>query len=92
VSTLVQVKQQLVILKVEGNFLKSMVENLRKETQLVASNQCMSKQREHEDIIIQLMEDMEIGEKEPGHTTTGLEELQVITPFISLFFLKLVVS
>jgi len=37
-STLMQVKQQLVILDIECNLLKYMVENLNKETQLMASN------------------------------------------------------
>jgi len=42
----------------------------------VAYNQRMLDQGEHkyEDIIIPLMEDMEIGEQEPQHTSTSLKD------------------
>jgi hypothetical protein len=52
------------------------VENLNKDAQSITSNHRLFGQRQQKDkdIVIQLLEDMEIGEKELVHTTIDLEE------------------
>jgi hypothetical protein len=61
-NTPLQVKQQLVILEVECNFLQNLVKNFNKDAHSMASNHRLlgRKERMDEDTMIHLIEDMEI--------------------------------
>ena len=74
-------------------FLKKVVESLNKYAQSATSNQWLSRQGKYkdEDTMIQLIEDMKIGEQETSiHTATILEEVISHHTFCYLLFFKVI--
>jgi hypothetical protein len=90
-NTLLQDKQQLVILETKCNFLKNLVESMNKDTHSMASNQRISKQGENKDEEHGTLDDRIHGY---CRTRTNMQKCkdwmkqQVITPSFSICFLK----